>query len=195
MIRSIIATWSNKIGYGTRKGDAMRNKTVPVSGSICVLASVVPARWDDFSFPFPGSWVAQVLEGGQGSICLYCLLQSTFVLFCSFFKPGCDEFLHISLDATENLFFAWLFEDELMLVFHFRSWEMVIPRNFWGVSTVDTGLLDIVRSSSVKGCLVKYTVICLTHVLLQVVDRTQVKVIKSSTNRKTYRHLGWSWWP
>ena len=56
-----------------------------------------------------------------------------------------------------------------MLVSHFRSWEMVVPRSL-KVSTVDKGLLDVVRGSSAEGCLMKSTVIhSLERVQLQIV--------------------------
>lgn len=47
---------------------------------------------------------------------------------------------------------------EEMLVSHFRSWEIVIPRNL-KIFTVDTGRSDMVRWSSVEGCLLKSTII------------------------------------
>ena len=56
-----------------------------------------------------------------------------------------------------------------MLVYHFRPWEMVVPRNL-KVSMVVTGLLDSVRGSSAEGCLLKSTVV-------STVERVQLQVV------------------
>ncbi len=147
------------------------------------VVSGVRGVCDDVTCPFLHSGVVQVLKAGQVDTnnpfcCPNSPLQSSYIWFAGWPKPdsyrGAQNRLnnsrvklcHMRLWQVE-LFQFWrrknnlcwaFFMMESMWVSHFRSWEMVVPRNL-NDSTAVTVLFMMVSRGSAGGFLLKSTII------------------------------------
>ncbi len=146
------------------------------------VVSRVRGVCDDVTCPFLHSGVVQVLKAGQVHTndpfcCPNSPLQSSYIWFAGWPKPysyrraqnrlnnSRVKLCHVRLWQVE-LFqltkkvhsLLGLFTMESMWVSHFRSWEMVVPRNL-NDSTAFTELFMIVSGGRAGGFLLKSTII------------------------------------
>ncbi len=144
------------------------------------VVSGVRGVCDDVTCPFLHSGVVQVLKAGQVDTnnpfcCPNSPLQSSYVWFAGWPKPdsyrGAQNRLnnsrvklcHMRLWQVELFQLTkeeqpLIFTMESMWVSHFRSWEMVVPRNL-NDSTAVTVLFMMVSGGSAGGFLLKSTII------------------------------------
>ncbi len=146
------------------------------------VVSRVRGVCDDVTCPFLHSGVVQILKAGQVHTndpfcCPNSPLQSSYIWFAGWPKPysyrraqnrlnnSRVKLCHVRLwqvelfQLTKKVHSRWaFFTMESMWVSHFRSWEMVVPRNL-NDSTAFTELFMIVSGGRAGGFLLKSTII------------------------------------